>query len=428
MKKNVNKNTLLLFVFLAVVFSLTSFILSLFPTQNTIQGGATSQTTTLSITIVDSDEEEEVGEDGECHFDDDKVNDVITEISGLTSGWRINASLFGESFPSSWTERQPNSTEAGATKIEFFEIKINATTAGGNYNISFNVTSAELGSLPVNNISLFVFNDTGSTWQNLSTVVANANTDPRQLYGITPHFSKFLIAQKPAVSGSGSGSGDSGSDSGSGSSSGSGGGGGGGGSSSSKKTTKPSAPSKPEAETEEIPLPEPVHKPGVLFDVSLNIPEKYRKLLPGQELVAEIYAINVKSLGSVTVKVEHTIKNKEGEVLFQEVETKVIENEIKYLKSVQLSKDILPGAYMFFTEVKYENDTALAGYPFQVIEEKKPLFGLAVPLLTYKQALQDYGIYMIGFAAFIVILLAVIHFIKRRRIPKLVFIRGREKS
>ena len=67
MKKNVNKNTLLLFVFLAVVFSLTSFLLSLFPAQNAIQSGATSQTTTLSIIIVDSDEEQEVDEEKECH-------------------------------------------------------------------------------------------------------------------------------------------------------------------------------------------------------------------------------------------------------------------------------------------------------------------------------------------------------------------------
>jgi len=78
---------------------------------------------------------------------------------------------------------------------------------------------------------------------------------------------------------------------------------------------------------------------------------------------------------------------------------------------------------MFFARVKYGEDIALAGYPFEVIEEKKALFGLAVPLLTYRQLFKDYGIYLLGFVIVITSLLLIIHFIKRKRIPKLEFIR-----
>ncbi len=424
MKNNAKKNTLLLFVLLAVLFSVFSFILSILPSSphSTIDGGATSQTTTLSITIHSEETDDEVEEDGESHFDEDEINDRITVMTGLTSWWRVNVSLLGKGFPIAWIEAQPNSSQIGNNTIEYFEIKINASTAGGSYKIYFNVTSSQLAGVHPNNISLFIFD---TVWTNLTTVVVNGNTNPAQFYGITTHFSKFLIAQKPASSTESSGS-SGGSDPGSGSGSpGAGGssGGGGGGSSSGKKITKPTEPSAEVLEEITEKLPEPVHKPGVLFDVSVNIPEKYRKMLPGETLIGEISLINIKKIGIVPVRIEYLLKDAGENTLFQSYETKVVENEITYLKELELPDDLKPGHYMFFIKVKYEEDIALAGYPFEVAGEE-PLFGSAIAMSLQKH-LARYNLYWIIGTVLVLILGLIILAIRQRkkRYPNLTFLR-----
>ena len=408
-------------IFLATILLLYLFsLLFIFSPQVKIVGNAvidglaTFGSASLSLSVVNQAAEVKVPSSGNVTFNDTAVNQRITTISGLQEGQHANITLFGVQFPSSWTESEPNSSQAGSAKIEYFEVVMNYTTSGGSYTIFFNLTQAELGSLPAANISLFVFE---TNWTNLSTTVIDGSSNPAQFYAVITHFSKFLIAQKPATGGGGteSGGGTGGAAAG--------GGGGGGGSSSGKKVIKPTEPSKEVLKEITEKLPEPVHKPGILFDVNVNIPEAYRKVLPGEEVVAEIHAINIKSIGEVTVTVEYAIEDREGNIFFKEVETKVVENEVKYLKHIALPADFPLGTYMFFARVKYGEDIALAGYPFEVIEEKKALFGLAVPLLTYRQLFKDYGIYLLGFVIVITSLLLIIHFIKRKRIPKLEFIR-----
>lgn len=413
-----------LFVLAVIALYLLSLIFIFFPQitlvgSAIIDGLATFGSASVSITIISSATGTAAPASGNVNFSDAEVNEMITNITGVESGKLVNVTLHGSGFPSTWTEPEPNSSEVKTTRIEYFEVVMNYNTSGGSYIVFFNVTQAKLGSIPAANISLFIFE---TNWTNLSTTVISGSSDPARFSAVTTHFSKFLIGQR-ITEGGGAGGEEGGGEAGPSGPSGGGGGGGGGGGAAKKK---PAAPPEEVLEDIEEKLPEPVHKPGVLFDVSVNIPEQYRKVLPGKELVAEVHAINIKGIGSVTVKVEYTVENKEGEVLFQEIETKVVENEIKYLKEVTLPADIRPGAYMFFVNVKYEDDAALAGYPFKIMEEKKPLFGLAIPLLSYKQAFKDYGVYLVGFAVLILVLLVLIRFAKRKRIPKLVYIR--EKS
>ncbi len=165
------------------------------------------------------------------------------------------------------------------------------------------------------------------------------------------------------------------------------GGGGGGGSSKGKTKT---------GETEEETL-EPIHEPGAFFDVSASIPKKYRKLLPGEELIAEIIIENTRRIGAVTVTLDYSIEDESGENFFTELETKTISDKISYLKKIELPEDLEPGKYQLLVKLKYEDDIALAGYSFEVIgEEELPLFGRAASVVSGK-TIRSYSLYAIGF-------------------------------
>lgn len=408
-----------LFVLAVIALYLLSLVF-IFSPQITVVGSAiidglaTFGTASVSVTIISSATETEVPASGNVNFSNAKVNERITNITGLQSGKKVNITLHGSGFPSTWTEPEPNSSEVKSTRIEYFEVVMDYNTSGGTYSVFFNVTQAELGSLPAANISLFIFE---TNWTNLSTTVISGSSNPARFSAVTTHFSKFLIGQRiTGESGAGAGEGQQESP---GPSGGAAGGGGGGGVIKKKPKEVPAEAIKEVSEE----LPEPIHKPGVLFDVSVTIPEEYRKILPGKELVAQIHALNIKRIGTVAVTVEYSIEDKDGNTLFNEFETKAIENEVKYLKEIILPADIPPGVYMFFVKVKYQEDVALAGYPFKVVKEKKPLFGLAVLPLGYAQAFKDYGVYLLGFVILIAALLVIIHFSKRKRVPKLVFLR-----
>lgn len=415
------RNELLFLVLLAVFFSFTSFILSLLPLQNTgIHGGATSETVSLSLTISAEETNLSVPASGTIVPSNAYVLERVTQVTGLTQGWGVNVTLFGTGFPSSWTETQPNSNQIGNNIIEYMEIGMNASTDGGSYRIYFNATSSQLAGVHPKNISLLVFD---TAWTNLTTVVVNSNTDPRQFYGVTSHFSKFLIAQKPASSTEGSGESSGGSDSGSGGgSSGSGGGGGGGGSSGRKKAVEEVEEDEEEEEEIETPI-KPIHKPSDLFDVSIEIPEKYREVLPGETVIGEISLINIEKIGLVSVQVEYQLQDREENILSNSSETKAVENEITYIKELELPEDIEPGDYIFFIQVDYEGDIATAGYPFKVLGEEPFVGGAFAQRL--KEHLVNYSFYwIIGTAVIILLTLAMLFLRKRKeRYPHLTFLR-----
>lgn len=399
------KNAFLLVVLLGILLALTFCMLALlsYP-YTTFQGLATQGSATLAVTIAAKEANSIVPPSGNFLPSTDGVKEEITQITGLTQGWAINITTYGEGFPGTWSNSQPNSSQVGNNTIEYFEVDINTSTAGGSYNIYFNITQADLAGVNPSNISLFVFNN---TWQNLSTVVVNANTDPRQFYGITSHFSKFLIAQRPTPAAESGGS-----ESGSGTGAGSGSGGGGGGSSSGSKKSIEEKPSEevPEEIKKPKPILKPVHKPGILFDVSLTIPENYRKMFPGETLIGEIYLLNIKKIGLVPVQIEYSLQDVEGNTFLHIYETKTIENELTYIKKLALPVDLQPGEYLFYIKVDYGEDTALAGYPFEVIKKTSALAGLATFLTNPKTIVVAIPMMVI----LIVVIIMILYFMHRK--------------
>ena len=183
-----NRNTI---VFVVLVLSfLGSYVLTSYDVQvigNTIvdtwtiiDGWATSATTSLSVTITSTENSVEVPASGNLTFSNTGISQVIPQVTQLTSKCIINSTLYGPSFPSAWSQREPNATEAG-TKIEYFDMNYNCTLTE-QCRIYFNVSSAVMGTLNASNISLFFYNSSTTNWDNLSTNVISATNNPREFF------------------------------------------------------------------------------------------------------------------------------------------------------------------------------------------------------------------------------------------------------
>lgn len=125
----------------------------------------------------------------------------------------------------------------------------------------------------------------------------------------------------------------------------------------------------------------PFKRPGRLFDVTLTIPDKYRELLSGEEIISQVQIINMKSIGLVDVVIEYTIQDINEKVLYKEIETKSIEHEIDYVKKIEIPKEIPLGTYLLLANVRYNDDLAISGYPFKILE--KPISELNYLIMIY---------------------------------------------
>ena len=144
MENSPEKN--LIFSVLALTMLFLLFFLAK-PQLANIHGGATTDTFTLSISIAAEENEVVVPESGNLIFSDPNVGGLIAKVTGLTAGWYVNTTLHGSAFPSAWSEPEPTSSQAGSSKFEYFEIKINSSTVGGSYAIYFNLSQSKLNSI-----------------------------------------------------------------------------------------------------------------------------------------------------------------------------------------------------------------------------------------------------------------------------------------
>lgn len=122
-------------------------------------------------------------------------------------------------------------------------------------------------------------------------------------------------------------------------------------------------------EIKEPEKPKIISEMGKLFNISILIPEKYRELVGNDSLIAEISIINIRKIGVVDVNIEYLIEDSDKDIIYSELETKTVENELDYIKEIKLPEEIKIEEYMLIVKVRYKEDIALAGYPFKIIKE-----------------------------------------------------------
>lgn len=125
---------------------------------------------------------------------------------------------------------------------------------------------------------------------------------------------------------------------------------------------------------------------NALFDISITIPESYRKVMSGEEILASIHLVNVGGPGRIDVYLDYWITDNEDNIVAKRQETVAVETQANFIRSFILRKDLLPGTYSFYAQISYaDGKEAEAHHSFDVIKIEEPA---ATPALAKKSYLQ----------------------------------------
>jgi len=137
-----------------------------------------------------------------------------------------------------------------------------------------------------------------------------------------------------------------------------------------------------------------VESKEALFDVSVEIPSKYKYVLPGEEILFKVELFNLGEKKRVDIIVEYIIKDKEGNEILNEKETIAVETSASKIKILQIPENLKYGNYILYIKTTYNGAVASASEWF--IVGKKPI------------SKEDIRIYAV--AAFLLILMLFIIF------------------
>jgi hypothetical protein len=125
------------------------------------------------------------------------------------------------------------------------------------------------------------------------------------------------------------------------------------------------APQKP-SQARSITEPAPGNQ-GVLFDAIVRIPDQFKTINPGDELIASINLINFGRAGSpVDVGVEYTITDANDKIVVQKSETVAVATRLSLLKSFKINPTAREGSYTLTIRVPSKDIIAVASDTFTV--------------------------------------------------------------
>ena len=161
--------------------------------------------------------------------------------------------------------------------------------------------------------------------------------------------------------------------------------------------------------TKEVLIIDSIRSKMVLFDISLDIPAKYKELYPGKELLLQLTLFNLGEVGKTDVDIEYFVKDFEGNVLLKESEVVAVETQVSFSKLFKLPSDIKPGDYVVAVQARYDSSVGSSSSMFHI----KGAEG------EFPTTLQRYFL----IAALILVLFIVLMFLlrrERRKIEKVV--------
>jgi len=107
-----------------------------------------------------------------------------------------------------------------------------------------------------------------------------------------------------------------------------------------------------------------------IFDIDVEIPYEYQKVLAGNEVVAEVVLYNLKGFGRVDVEVEYQIRDFKGNIIVDEHETLAVETKTNFVRRLRLPSYVRAGSYVFYATVKYIGYIGSSSDLFEVVESK----------------------------------------------------------
>lgn len=113
-----------------------------------------------------------------------------------------------------------------------------------------------------------------------------------------------------------------------------------------------------------------VESEGTLLDVRAEIAKDYKKVLPGENILAQIRLFNLGGGGRKDVGMEYIIKDYKGNEIAKETETLAIETQITFLKEIYIPEKTKTGNYVFYVRAIHDGKVASASDNFEVVSSK----------------------------------------------------------
>jgi hypothetical protein len=157
----------------------------------------------------------------------------------------------------------------------------------------------------------------------------------------------------------------------------------------------------------ELPVVLRIQETGAMIRIDVNIPEDNRLIYPGNIVVGEINIRN-NFTSDINAKVEYSIQNRDEDIILSRLDViKLKEGNNYFLEEFNLPEEIIPGYYLFYAKVEYEDKGYVDAASFKVEggREEFPSF------FTSRYAL--FG--GIVFLAIVLSILFYLLFAKRRR-------------
>ncbi len=110
-----------------------------------------------------------------------------------------------------------------------------------------------------------------------------------------------------------------------------------------------------------------------LFDIIVDIPENYRQVDPGGELLTSIKLVNVGSSGRIDVFLDLQILDPDNNVIINKRETVAVETQANFIRSFDIPDDAEPGPYKVYARITYaDGEIADSEHSFTVTAKKGP--------------------------------------------------------
>jgi hypothetical protein len=111
-----------------------------------------------------------------------------------------------------------------------------------------------------------------------------------------------------------------------------------------------------------------------LFDVKVEVLDKFKEVFAGEEVSAQIEAFNINNIGQVDVVVDYYLSD--NETVFGEgaSDTLAVEAVASFVRSLLIPKDMKPGIYYFNANVTYKDVVTSGRAEFRVNSDTRGFF------------------------------------------------------
>ena len=104
-----------------------------------------------------------------------------------------------------------------------------------------------------------------------------------------------------------------------------------------------------------------------LFDVNINLPEKFQNILPGEEIYYKIELFNLGDVNrQVDVSVEHKLLDMNGNEILSEHQSVAVQTKLEYIKEIKIPENLPYGKYIIYVRAFYDGEVASASVWFNV--------------------------------------------------------------